>query len=293
MKEFNDNFESAILNKGSAHCYLKNIQSLRFNDEDVVVYTKTRMVGVTEEGTYAAKYITIDDEKGEVTEDITAVQNLEKPYHFHNCNLTGYRCSEMTALAIVMLYGTPKRVGFIGTGKTNLLNCIAIRNYFGTDDIVIRGSRRNLAKNAGDFMTVCTKVAVDTSDDMRLLNECDVVIECCSNCNRDELITDSMLYGPTLIVALDSGYLLDESFRDHRMSFADWPHQLEKHYEYEFIFDKHRHGFKQLRHDHEPYEKAVVYLYGIGIADAVAAERMIDIVEGNGMERPFLVRGEA
>ena len=289
MKEFNDNFESAILKNGPARCYVKEVESLRHNEDGASVLTRTRMIGITENGTYAAKYITIDDEKHETHESINVLQDGLTAYRFKDCNLTGYRCSEMTALAIAMLYGTPKRVGFIGTGKTNLLNCIAIRGYFGTDDIVIRGSRRNLAKNAGDFMTVCTKVAIDTSDDMRLLNECDVVVECCNNCNKDEQISTSQLYGPKLIVALDCGFLLDESFRNDRVSFSDWPEQLERHYDEEFVFDEFKHTFKQMRHEFAAYDKAVVYLYGVGIADAVAAERMVGIVEKSGMERPFIV----
>lgn len=290
MKAFADNFNSAILKHDGAICYNKSVVCLKRNDDGAAINTQTKMSATTKNGIHAMKSIMIDDDAGKTSEDVIAHYDITKPYHFKACNLTGYRCSEMTVLAISMLYGSPEKVGFIGTGKTNLLNAIAIEKNFFIDEAVIRGSKRNYAKNAGEFMTVFDNVSIDTSDDMRLLNECDVVIECCNNCNKDELISTQILNKPKLIVALDCGFLLDESFREERVSFSDWPEQLERHYDEEFVFDKNIHKFKQMKQDHEPYDKAVVYLYGVAIADAVAAERMIWMVEKNGMEKTFLVK---
>lgn len=289
MTEFLNNFESAILKNGSAHCFVKNIECTKTNDDGIATVTNTRMIGITKNGTISSKYITVNDEENRTAEEINVSQDPMKVYHFTGCNLTGYRCSEMTAIAIEMLYGMPKMVGFIGTGKTNLLNCIAIKGYFGIDDIVIRGSKRNFAKNAGDFMTVCSNVEIDTSEDMRILNKCDVVVTCTSSCNKDEQISASTLYGPTLIVALDGGYYLDESFRSERVSFTDWKEQTDDHYEYVFAFDKSKYFIHQMRHDHAPYDKAVAYVEGVSIADAVAAERIIKTLEKSEMGKPFLV----
>lgn len=284
--KFAENFNGAILGQNKAICEKKTVQCLRRNADGAATYTQTVMFAKTVKGVNAQKTIIIDDEQGETTEKIIA-ESSGKKYEFANCNLTGYRCAEMTVLAILMLYGRPRKIGFIGTGKTNLLNMIAITREFDIEQCVIRGSKRNLIKNIGDFFTVSDNVIVDTSDDMKLLNECEVVIECCNNCEKSELLTSDMLKSPKLIVALDCGFLLDETFRKDRVSFSDWPEQLEAHYKEEFVFDEHQYQFKQMRYDHEPYERAVVYLYGVAIADAVATERLIREVERNGMEKPF------
>ena len=289
MNDFTDNFETAILKKeGRATCDEKEVKCLQRNNCGAASITITRMGAKTNNGTDAVKYIYIDDNASKTDEHITATTKSGH-YVFDNCNLTGYRCSEMTAMAISMLYGRPRKVGFIGTGKTNLLNAITVCKRFGIEEMVIRGSKRNLAKNMGEFMTVFDDVKVDASHDMNLLNKCDVVIECCNNCRKEELLSSDMLRGPKLIVALDCGFLLDESFRANRVSFADWPEQLENHYNEEFVFDKDFHSFHQMRYDHEPYEKGVVYLYGIAISDAVAAERVIKRIRKDGMENEFIV----
>ena len=291
MKEIEENFVSAIIKRKDAECYGKRVTCIARNDNGAATKTETIMSAITKSHTSMQKRIIIDDMSGYVSEEIRATDISGAHYTFCGCNLTGYRCAEMTALAIDMLYGKPRRVGFLGTGKTNLLNCIAIHKYFLTEDIVIRGSKRNLAKNAGDFFTICENVKIDTSDCMRLLNECDVVVECCSNCSRDELISSYQLSGPKLIVALDCGFLLDESFRLNRVSFSDWPEQLEGHYAEEFVFDRQLHNFKQMSYDHDEYDKAVVYLYGVAIADAVAAERMIEAVKDDNVVEPTLRYG--
>lgn len=281
-----ENYESAILDKDGAVCDCKRVIPQKVNNEGIPTLTTTIMHGITKGNTEVYKLIEIDDESGRTSETIIARKD-KKDYRFQDCNLTRYRCAEMTVLAMKMLYhGTVKRVGFIGNGQINLLNCIAISRAYGVNDVVIRGSKANPAKNVGSFMTVCDSVSVDASDDMHLLNQCDVVVVCTSSCTKENVISSDMLNGPKLIVALDCGYYLGESFRKDRASYCDYPEQLQRHYKSEFPFDGTEHEMLQMRETDAG--KAVVYLYGVAIADAVAAERLIERLESDGMEKPFL-----
>ena len=283
-----ENFESAVIRKDGAVCDCKKVISRRVNDEGIPTLTTTIMHGITNDKTDTYKVIEIDDDSGYTSETIIARRN-SRDYRFQDCNLTRYRCAEMTVLAMRMLYhGKVQRVGFIGNGQINLLNCIAIVKAYGVNEVVIRGSGANPAKNVGSFMTVCDNVSVDASKDMRLLNQCDVVVICTSSCCKTEQISTSLLYGPSLIIALDGGYYLDETFRTERVSFTDWEKQTCNHYNYVFAFDKKKYTMHQMQFNHIPYNKAVVYLEGVAIADAVAAERLIERLERDGMETPFL-----
>lgn len=289
LNELIRNFCSSIIDKSGAKCYKKSVKCLRRNQQGAATHTKTLMSAKTINGTSVNKSIEIDDITGKVNEEIIAEARNCHLYKLKGCNITGYRCAEMVVMAITMMYGTPKKVGFIGTGKTNLLSMIAIEKRFNINQFVIRGSKRNLIKNIGEFLTVSNRVIADTSEDMRELNSCDVVIECCNNCDESELIQANELSEPKLIIALDCGFLLGETFREERENFCDWPEQLEAHYKEEFVFDKNFHKFKQMSFDHEKYDKATVYLYGTAIADAVGAEKIIRVIEKNGMGEPFLI----
>lgn len=280
-----ENFESAIIRQDGAVCDCKKVISRRVNDEGIPTLTTTIMHGITKDKTDTYKVIEIDDDSGYTSETIIARRN-GRDYRFQDCNLTRYRCAEMTVLAMRMLYhGKVQRVGFIGNGQINLLNCIAIVKAYGVNDVVIRGSKANPAKNVGSFMTVCDNVSVDASKDMRLLNQCDVVVVCTSSCTKVNTISSDMLNGPKLIVALDCGFYLDESFRKYRTSFCDYPEQLQRHYKAEFPFDETEHEMLQMRT--ADAGKAVAYLYGVAIADAVAAERLIERLEHDEMETTF------
>lgn len=268
--DFTDEFKAADLIE-------KDVRIISRDSEGIATKTVTVMQATTSKGTFAHKVITIDDETGISSERFLVNDPAGQSHVFHDAGLTRYRCAEMTVAAIKMLYeGKPSKVGFIGTGKTNLANCIAIKNAFGVDDIVIRGSSRNLVKNAGDFLTLCRSVKVDTSDDFRLLNACDIVVVCTSSYKRDECISADLLASPRLIVCLDCGYYLDESFREFRASYSDFVQQIENHYSSEFPFDTKQHSFIEMDDLHKPSEKSVVYLYGVSIADAVAAENLLE-----------------
>lgn len=261
----------------------KSVRIICADAAGVATKTETVMEATTSNGTFAQKVITIDDLTGRVSEVFSVIDSDDQKHVFHDAGLTRYRCAEMTVAAIKMLFrSVPAKVGFIGTGKTNLANCIAIKNAFGVDDIVIRGSKRNLVKNAGDFMTVCKSVKVDTSDDFLLLNACDIVVVCTSSYRRSECISADILSKPRLIVCLDCGYYLDETFRESRTSYTDFVDQIERHYFDEFPFDSRQHSFVQMKDLNTGCENSVVYLYGVSIADAVAAENMLEALSDEG-----------
>ena len=290
-QDFEINFNYAIIqDNGKSFSNDKDVVIVSEDANGVAIETQTSMTAGTCYGVKATKYITINDKTGETVEAVTA-KRKDNQYWFKNAALTRYRCAEMTCLSIKMLHGQPRRVGFIGTGKTNLDNCIMINKMYGVEDIVIRGSKRNLAKNAGDYMAVCKNVSIDTSDGMKLMNECDVVVVCTSSYKKDEMISAGMLSGPKLIVCLDCGYYLDESFRRNRVSVCDSPKQLTAHYKDEFPFDESEYEFRQMDYFAvDKNEKAVVYLYGVAIADAVAADRLVRRLEMDGMDKVFLQR---
>lgn len=288
LSRFVNEYWSAKIGTADSLCDPKSVNVSRRNDSGVAVETDTYMSAKTVKGNLVEKVISIDDESGE-TSEIIDIHDGHKTLRFFDAGLTRYRCGAMTALAIrLMNVGEVHKVGFIGTGRTNLANCIAIQKAFGVEDIVVRGSPRNYAKNVGDFMSVCRNVSVDTSDTMQLLNECDVVVTCVSTCDKAESIGADKLWGPKLIVALDCGYYLDESFRYCRPSYTDYTDQIKAHYHEEFPYDQREHDFIQLDHHRGKCLLGVVYLYGVATADAVAAEELSERLKQDGMENAFL-----
>lgn len=290
MNSFEENYNAALVDdEKQATCKPKEVEILGF-ESGIAIKTLTTMSATTINGTAVTKRIYIDDSKGTLQETVNV-----NGHSFKDSALTRYRCAMMTAMAVDQLYDFEPlypKVGFIGTGRTNLANCIALKNRFGVDNIVVRGSPRNFAKNVGDFMTVCDSVAVDTSDDFRLLNSCDIVIVCTSAYNRDECICEELLKDVKLIIALDCGYYLDESFRNNRPSYCDWPEQLSVHYKAEFPFDSTEHVLLPMYSKNDMHRKVVVYLYGVAIADAVAGEELLRTVKRDGMEKPFIIGGD-
>ena len=74
-----------------------------------------------------------------------------------------------------------------------------------------------------------------------------------------------------------------------KASYTDWKEQIEAHYDEEFIFDEKHYNLNQMTDNEKPCEHASVYLYGMAISDAVATEKLIERLESDGMEKPFLV----
>ena len=126
--------------------------------------------GLTIDGVSSLKKIYTNDVNGK-TEEILDIRERDGSEHeYRDLALTRYRCSLMTVFAMEQLMRKkPKNVGFIGTGRTNLANCIGICERFSPVGIVIRGSKRNVDKNIGDFLLVNGKTKVDDTEELSAL----------------------------------------------------------------------------------------------------------------------------
>lgn len=265
----------------SVYAPSKNVEVLKCNAKGIPVLTKSTLKGYTLKGSNTIKYITIDDDEGTTQETVILRKGKRELTRFTN-NFTAYRCSIMTCVALkesCKLMGISPynlSVGFIGTGVTNQLNMKAINDVYGIARCVIRGSKRNRSKNLHKFPNVV--VSVDT--DYTKLNECDIIISCTSDCTGEEMVGTSLLTKPKVFIALDTGFILDESFRKNCDSYTDHVNQLYGHYTEEFPFDKGRYPMKQLCKD-KVLDKGrlAVYLYGTGFADAVVAEGLFRFSE--------------
>lgn len=243
--------------------------------------TLTKMHGLALDGYSVDKTIYVNDEKCSTDDDV--VLHDDKNHvaeRFHNVGLTRLRCGLMTCVALeeameLLKIQQVKRVGFIGNGKTNIQNADCIHDIFGVTDIVIRGSVRNRSKNFEEFKKITENVVVDDTEDFSILNTCDVIVSCTSTCDPADQISTRQLSKPYIFIALDTGYLLDESFRKECEAFSDDIDQLNEYYGEEFIFDRERVQLKQLVKD-KLIEKSriCVYMFGISFADAEVAEML-------------------
>ncbi len=260
-------------------CPIKTVEVEERDPRGIVTASTGFLRGATIDGFRSLKRIYTNDISGK-TEEILDIRERDGSEHeYEDIALTRFRCSLMTVFAVEQLMrGTPGSFGFIGTGRTNLANCIGLCERFDPDRIIIRGSKRNIDKNIGDFLLVNGSTEVDDTEDMALLNTCSAVIICTSATKKDEMIGADLLSGPDLIIVLDSGYYLDESFRRTRDNYSDFPAQLTAHYRDEFPWDEEAHAFKTLL-EKRSEKKCTAYLYGIGLADAVAGEKITGRIE--------------
>jgi len=243
--------------------------------------TMTEMHGLAIDGYSVYKTICVNDELCLTDDDVILD---DKQHHvikeYHNQGLTRLRCGLMSCVALeegmkLLNLKEVKRIGFIGNGKANIQNAQCIHDIFGFDDIVIRGSAKHRGKNKEEYEKIGCKVTVDDSDDYHLLNQCDVIISCTSTCNKEDQISSTQLNKPKLFIALDTGYLLDESFRKDCEAFSDDVPQLNAYYDEEFIFDKEKVQLKQLMKDKEiKKDRICIYMFGISFADAEVAEML-------------------
>ena len=256
----------------SFHCPIKTISNLKMID-GVSVERQSKLIGNLNDGLSGYKEIYVNDLTGEYRERVT----LDDGTVLENQGITTYRCGLMTCLAISKFNIDFDSVGFIGSGRTNLMNCRAITEIFGRKEVIIRGSERDRGKNKIGFMSACSNyVYVDDSEDLELINQCDIVVVCTSSYKKEDMISVAQLNNPKLIIALDSGYLLDESFRTEYDSFTDYVEQMNAYYDEEFPYDEKRYDFIQLSDDCRSHQgQAVVYLHGIGLADIIVANEMI------------------
>lgn len=235
------------------------------------------MYARTENGIFT-KVIAIDDRIGfrDVKEEIVYVDNNLNVTCVENLFLTTVRCGMMAALAIDFnQFGKPDtKVGFIGNGKINQQTAMILSAQFGIHEFVIRGRFGYRSRNKEVFEKY-GNVQVDESDDLSILNTCDVIVSCTNSNSKSNLVSNADLSEPRLFITQDCGYLLDESFRDEAgMScFTDHPEQLYEHYREEFPFDDALRYFELMRETNDDGRKSV-YLYGIAIADAIVFEEM-------------------
>jgi len=239
--------------------------------------TLTHMHGKAIEGYTIDKTIYVNDEKNQTDDDVILLDpHHDVIEHYHNDGLTRLRCGLMTCVALseamrLMKMHHLTRVGFIGNGETNIKNAECISDIFDVHDFVIRGSSRCRSKNIDRFARFGT-VTVDDTDDLSLLNTCDAVVSCTSTVLRTDQISTKVLSKPRIMIALDTGYLLDESFRRECESYADDVDQLEAYYHEEFIFDEGHVNLKQLETDTTvDKDRICVYMFGISFADAEVA----------------------
>lgn len=254
----------------SFHCPVKSINTLQKNN-GISVVRKSNLYGYYN-GIYGKKTIYVNDLTGEYRETIKLSDNTV----LENEGVTTYRCGLMTCLAISKFNTEFDSVGFIGTGRTNLQNCKAITELFGSKRVVIRGSARDRAKNAEAFAEICGEVFIDDTADLEYINGCDIVVVCTSSYKQEDMISTAQLSNPKLIIALDSGYLLDESFREECISYTEYVEQMDAYYSEEFPYDSSQYVLYQLDNNC-CYEqrRSVVYLHGIGLADIIVAHEMI------------------
>ncbi len=236
----------------------------------------------TTKGYCGIKEIYVNDETGEYEETIRLRGNErsrgnEGKFEFVNRGITTFRCGAMTAVAIDLINQVYqkdiKTVGFIGNGRTNLMNARFIKAIFNPEGFVIRGSHRERDKNKDCFDAILPTI-VDDTHDMFMLNKCDVVVVTTSNYEYEHMVTATELYKPKMIIVLDCGYTLDESFRGSCLSLTDYPAQMKHEYSDEFPFDRKEYAIGSLvdsnKIDRE--RRTCVYLHGIALADITTAE---------------------
>lgn len=275
--ELKATYEEYMSNASYRLCFCppKTVQIKRTNAQGLATeYVNTMSAHTLDHQEEVCKRILIDDETGKVEEDVV-YKNEDAPYHLIDVGITPVRCGLMTCLAIDLLAERPpRRVGYIGNGRINLENCKAIKELFGEHTAVIRGSRKDRYKNRCLFEQVCSDVCVDDTESLALLDSCDVVVVCTTSNSREDMIENDLLRHVPLVITLDSGYLLGESFRKERILYTDHKEQLEQHYEDEFPYDESQHPHENMIEDHRGCKK-LVSLFGIALADLVTTKHFI------------------
>lgn len=250
------------------------------------VMRSTNIMCASLPGRNLAKIISIDDVTGKANETVVYTDKYLHTTVRENIGLTPLRCGIMAALAADLNFPINRltRVGFIGNGNINQKTMEVLNILFGIENCVIRGSKKNRSKNIEIFENILHgrgTIIIDDTEDCEWLNECDIVFCCTSSFRREDMITSDMLKKPTVIVAQDSGYILDESFRKgvYRASYTDHEEQLHGHYRSEFPYDKKSRYFLTMYEDSASTRKRAVYLYGVAIADLIVFEEFFK--EGN------------
>lgn len=243
------------------------------------VLRSTNVMYASLPGRNIAKVISIDDVAGTSHETVVYTDRYLHTQVCKDSGLTAIRCGLMAVLAAELNYPINRmtKVGFIGNGNINQKTMEVLNILFGIESCVIRGSKKNRSKNIEKFEDILHgrgTIIVDDTENCRWLNECEIVFCCTSSYKADDMISAEMLSNPNVIVAQDSGYVLDESFRKglERISFTDHEEQLFEHYRSEFPYDKRRRRFMTMHDVSDSVCKKAVYLYGVAIADLIVFE---------------------
>lgn len=225
------------------------------------------------------KVISIDDVAGLTKETVVYTDKYINTTVRENIGLTTLRCGIMAALAADLNHQMDRmtRVGFIGNGNINQKTMEVLNLLFGIESCVIRGSKKDRSKNIEKFEDILHgrgTIVVDDTDDCRWLNACDIVFCCTSSYKKEDMISAIQLSNPHVIIAQDSGYVLDESFRywSERISYTDHEEQLHAHYRNEFPYDLRKRFFLTMHDDSHSSCRKAVYLYGVAIADLIVFE---------------------
>ena len=132
LKMMRENYIRAFGGKYDTEmCPIKDVEVDERDAAGIVTASTGFLRGLTIDGVSSLKKIYTNDVNGK-TEEILDIRERDGSEHeYRDLALTRYRCSLMTVFAMEQLMRKkPKNVGFIGTGRTNLANCIGICERF-------------------------------------------------------------------------------------------------------------------------------------------------------------------
>jgi len=191
--------------------------------------------------------------------------------------LTDLRTALMAALAVDLCHPhmTDRvRVGFLGTGATNVRTAWVFHQLFGVTRFVWRGSPRCRERNLADVQALvpAANFVVDAGVPAVEMWDCGVVISSTSNGVRADTLTYGEASHARVYVAQDLGWGLGPSIRKQTDCYADHPEQINRQLASHFPWDSRLPDLHPLAEAPAATAAQVsVYLHGIGLADLVVA----------------------
>lgn len=210
------------------------------------------------DGTCGTKVILMDENTGNMKSHTIVHKPNGQVKVVDSEELTRIRCGMMAAYAIEKFFVNKSlnrlTVVFIGDGRINRTTQEILNDMFGCSVFYYIDTRDEH----------CVTVIPD---------EVDVVISCTTACTEKETISFDAI-NAKLFIAQDSGYIFDKSFRENYESYCDYPEQILRHWHNEFPWDDSTvalHQLVNLDGSNDDF-KAVVYLYGVAVADIALAD---------------------